>query len=369
MGKVSGLMLLGFSLSTTAPLVLATLHESVLVTAPMVALTLPVALIIYLYVKSYWGPEGLYHYASSVSVRLGGVQFYSWLISYFLYIVYTVDYVDYMVLKVPDQVANALTLILPLVLSILVLTGASYAALLALAIAALLALAIAQVVLALPIPQLGWALFLALPSSVNQGLFVNILSSSLLIVCITLIPYANGDPRSSRYVMYVFLVSAILLVMGSFFKASTIVNQLTSLSYIGLILAEYVALYNLLFLGFRIKPSRFVVPVLVVLLDAVSLINYNEFYDLTIYPSVSALYLTLLVSFAVAPIYLTRARPGSSIAVKAAYIALAAVSSLIAAYGAYSVISTSSGVELYESLAAIVVPIVLGVLKSPSPTR
>ena len=364
MSKVSGLMLLGFSLSTTAPLVLATLHESVLVTAPMVALTLPVALIIYLYVKSYWGPEGLYHYASSVSIRLGGVQFYSWLISYFLYIVYTVDYVDYMVLKVPDQVANALTLILPLVLSILVLTGVSYAA--------LLALAIAQVVLALPIPQLGWALFLAPPSAVNQGLFVNILSSSLLIVCITLIPYANGDSRSSRYVMYVFLVSAILLVMGSFFKASTIVNQLTSLSYIGLILAEYVALYNLLFLGFRIKPSRVVVPVLVVLLDAVSLINYNEFYDLTIYPSVSALYLTLLVSFAVAPIYLTRARPGSSTAVKAAYIALAAVSSLIAAYGAYSVISTSSGVELYESLAAIVVPIVLGVLKplkSPSPTR
>jgi hypothetical protein len=364
MGKVSGLMLLGFSLSTTAPLVLATLHESVLVTAPVVALTLSMALIVYLYVRSYWGPEGLYHYTSSVSVRLGGIQFYSWFISYFLYIVYTVDYVDYMVLKIPDQVANALTLILPLVLSILVLTETSYAA--------LLALGIAQVVMALPIPQLGWALSLALPSAVNQGLFVNILSSSLLIVCITLIPYANGDPRSSRYVMYVFLISAMLLIMGSFFKVSTIVNQLTSLSYIGLILAEYVALYNLLFIGFRIKPSRIVVPVLVVLLDAVSLINYNEFYDLTIYPSVSALYLTLLVSFAVAPIYLTRARPGSSTAVKAAYIALAAISSLIAAYGAYSVISTSSGVELYESLAAIIVPIILGVLKPlkpPNPTR
>ncbi len=349
-------MLLGFSMSTTAPLVLATLHEPVLISVSTALLTLPLALIVYLYVNDYWGPDGLFHYVSSVSMRLGSVQLYSWLLSYFLYIIYTVDYVDYMVLKLPDSVSNALTIVLPVVFSIIVVAGLSYLV--------LLALSLAQVILALPIPQLGWVRSMAITHTALPQLFINILSSSLLIVCITLVPYADGDTRLSRYVIYVFVLSSALMIVGSFFKASLVITQLTSLGYIGLILAEYTALYNLLYYGLGFKRSKLIIPALVVSLDAVSLMNYDEFYNITIVPSVAALYLTLLIPLLTVPFYLNRSKPLTK-ALNARYIhiVLSAAASLMMAYGAYTVLTQSTGVSLYEAVMALITPTLLGIVR------
>ena len=348
------LAIFSFSLSTTAPLVLASLHESILVTLPTVLLTLPLALIVYAYVSTYWGPNGLFYYTKVVSIRLGSVQLYSWLLSYFLYIIYTVDYVDYMVLKLPDAVANALTLVLPILFSMLVMTGLSYLA--------LLALSIAQILLALPMPQLGWVESIAIVSLTPHYLFTNILSSSLLIVCITLIPYVDGYVHLSKYVLYTFALSSALMIIGSFFKASLLVNQLTSLGYVGLIMTEYTALYNLLYHSLRVKRSKLILPVLVTLLDAVSLINYNKFYNITIVPSVAALYLTLLISLSVSWIYLNRSsffhnRKGIT---RIAYLVLSIIASLLMIYGIYTVLVQSSGLTLYEAIAALIIPIALG---------
>ncbi|WP_291998911.1 hypothetical protein [Caldivirga sp.] len=335
---------------------LASLHESILVTLPTVFLTLPLALIVYAYVNTYWGPDGLFHYTRVVSTRLGSIQLYSWLLSYFLYIVYTVDYVDYMVLKLPNSVANALTIILPILFSTLVVIELSYLT--------LFILSVAQIILALPIPQLGWIESIATVGPAPHYLFTNILSSSLLIVCITLIPYANGYTSLSKYVLYAFVSSSVLMIIGGFFKASFILSQLTSLGYVGLIIAEYTALYNLLHHGLGIRRIRLMIPALVILLDAVSLINYNEFYNITIVPSVAALYLTLLISFSVSWIYLSRSgffnkRRG---VMKFTYLMLSIVSSLIMVYGIYTVLAQSSGVALYEVIAALVIPIALGLM-------
>ncbi|MGC9226201.1 hypothetical protein [Caldivirga sp.] len=348
--------LLGFSMSTTAPLVLATLHEPVLISVSTALLTLPLALIVYLYVNDYWGLDGLFHYVSSVSMRLGSVQLYSWLLSYFLYIIYTVDYVDYMVLKLPDSVSNALTIVLPVVFSIIVVAGLSYLV--------LLALSLAQVILALPIPQLGWVRSMAITHTALPQLFINILSSSLLIVCITLVPYADGDTQLSRYVIYVFVLSSALMIVGSFFKASLVITQLTSLGYIGLILAEYTALYNLLYYGLGFKRSKLIIPALVILLDAASLINYNEFYNITIVPSVAALYLTLLISLLTVPFYLNRSKPlTKALNARYTHIVLSIVASLIMAYGAYTVLTQSTGVSLYEAVMALITPTLLGIVR------
>ncbi len=343
MSTIDRLKILGFAVVSTAPLSLATLHQDPLVTAATALSASMIAVTVYALVRSHWDYTGLYYYVNSVSRTLGLIQLYSWLISYFLYVVYTVDYIDYYVLNIPDPIANALTIALPIAFSIMVLTETSYWF--------ILGLALSQVVLSLPIPTLGWAFSVSRTVPAPQTVFLNVLSSSLLIVCITLTPYIRGDSRYARYVVYAFALSSALMVMGSFFKPSQLVVELTSISDAGLILAEYTALYNLLYHGLGINRVRAIVPALVIALAIISLINYSGFYLITIYPSVADLYLTLFIVMVASIGYL-----------RGWYVVPSIIASGLMLYGEYTVISEAHGLYLYEVIAALVIPIVIGLV-------
>ncbi len=323
------LLTLGFALSSVAPMGMASLHQGLLTTAEAIALTSLIAVSVFLLLKTQWTSEGLYGYVRKVSPLAGKVQLASWIGSYFLYLSYTLDYITYWLLNLEGSYFYLATLGLAAMVLVLILTDYDYHS--------LLVLGIGQILLSLP---LGWRFHPV--TNFSPLNFSAPLSSALLIVCITLIPFSR--PAKPSYALYSFLVASGLMVSGSLFLPPSYFTPLGSLSALALVIAEFVSLKGLFKEG--LKSSRWfrLVLLLFVVTVLIGLPFPSTYYQLTIAPSVTLLYFTLTITF-LTSIFLIRRIVPSVVFLGAGALAL---------YGLYSTLVSSSTLQLWLDIAALV---------------
>ncbi|MFP3044769.1 MAG: hypothetical protein RXR03_04100 [Thermocladium sp.] len=338
--RMNRLLLFGYALASVSPLPLAVSHEDPLYAALSSLAISPLAALVYLLIRRQWSSEGFYGYARTVSPLLAKIQLYAWILSYFLYIVYTIDYIVFYVLNLSGALSILLTLLLPAAASLLVISELVYPA--------LLAASLIQVALSVP---LGWSFSPSLYTP--HDAFLNILSTSLLLVCITLVPYIDGDTRAAWVAPLAFILSSSLMVLGGLFMAPRIIYYLQSIGQYSIILVEYAALNGLLRRGLRIRGSSAALVSLVMALSAISLINYGLFYELTIIPSISALYFSLIIAALLSAAFLRR---------RIAYL-LASFSILLMLYGLINVFMATRGPYLIDAALGLIAPIIAVLMK------
>ena len=338
--RMSRSILFGYALASVSPLPLAVSHEDPLYAALSSLALSPLVVLIYLLIRRQWSSEGFYGYARPVSPLLARIQLYAWILSYFLYIVYTVDYIVFYVLNLSGALSILLTLLLPAAASLLVISGLVYPA--------LLGASLIQVALSIPF---RWSP--SLSTYFPHDVFLNILSTSLLLVCITLVPYIEGNSRDAWVVPLAFILSSALMVLGGFFMAPRIIYYLQSIGQYSIILVEYAALNGLLRRGLRIRGSSVALVSSVMVLSAASLINYGLFYELTIIPSISALYFSLAIAVPLSAVFLRK---------RIAYL-LAAPPLLLMLYGLLDVFMATRGPYLIDAALGLIAPMIAALME------
>ncbi|WP_198002068.1 hypothetical protein [Caldivirga maquilingensis] len=324
-------------LSTIAPAVLANTHLSLYVALPSIVLGFIIAYLTYLLVNVKWDYQGLYGYSRSTHELLGYVFLVSWLISYYLYVIYTAVYIPYYVLNLDGAVAVALSIMIGVIVVAALLTNPYY-----------LFPVIALLQLLLIILPIGWRVTQGITPPVPD-LFTNILSSSLLVVCITLSTFIRGEGGYSRFIIYSMIIGGAALLYGSFLKPALLGAYASAVGNLGLILAEFLMIKNLLTSLRRGSLLRILIPASMVLI-AVGNINYGAFYTTLIVPSLTLLYLSLFVSFTSVFRYF------KSVLVRG----LGAITLGLFAYGDYSVLSVSRGYLLYEGVLSLILGLLIG---------
>ena len=331
------LLLFTFIASTIAPGITATLHFSIYIASLSLLLALPVVLLTYFSVKTEWEEQGLYVYAKKAGFALSTTFLITWLASYYLYVIYTAIYIPYYVLNLDG--------IIPVFLSLVIAVSAFLLVTFTNPLYAFPVIFLVQIVFSLPI---GWKIGLSSTPTNVTSLFIDILSSSLVVVCITLSTFVKGDrEKDSPFILYSFLIFAIILLYGSFLVPSPITVVASSFGNYGLILAELTAINNLL----RPMVKRRTLLALnsaIIPLTLIGNINYSVFYNSLIVPSVAFLYISLFI-FAISTLVFLRG-------VKRA---LPIISALLFAYGEYNVIRGSTGYLFYEALLSFLTSITI----------
>ncbi|WP_252896630.1 hypothetical protein [Metallosphaera hakonensis] len=268
--------LIAFALNASAPLSLEALHSSFKDSMISALLILPLGISLYLYVSRSWPKVGLYDAVRSTKV--GKIQLYSWALSYFLYLSYTLDYAVFYDLApasfysfllffwaYSDDFATTPWSRRDVVDSNGCAPGGSH-------------------VFGL-VPFRHWCS--------RFPHFVNILNSSLLLVCVTLIPYADGEPKMAWVIPASISVGFVALIAGSFLITG--LNGIyQGISMIGLVMVEAIALSRTS-KSLGVQPKALGIAFLVS--AVLSLISPLGYYNITIAPSVALLYLSLFLAF------------------------------------------------------------------------
>ncbi|AWR99082.1 hypothetical protein [Metallosphaera hakonensis] len=268
--------LIAFALNASAPLSLEALHSSFKDSMISALLILPLGISLYLYVSRSWPKVGLYDAVRSTKV--GKIQLYSWALSYFLYLSYTLDYAVFYDLA-PASFYSFLLFFGLTAMTLLLLLGRGETL--------LIPMAVLQVV-----PMfLGWSP--SVTGAQDSLNFVNILNSSLLLVCVTLIPYADGEPKMAWVIPASISVGFVALIAGSFLITG--LNGIyQGISMIGLVMVEAIALSRTS-KSLGVQPKALGIAFLVS--AVLSLISPLGYYNITIAPSVALLYLSLFLAF------------------------------------------------------------------------
>ena len=305
--------------------------------------------------------------------RLAVVQASIWIVSYFLYLPYTITYITYDLLPpvfpgiVPYR--GWLEVLLPVGIVLLALAP------LAISLAVLAVAAIAQMAL---VAVLGVLLYR--DSGASGSSFTSHVGAAplgrgvgavaLLFFCISLPLFFGSEVRGSRPtirrglaggygIVAVFLLFAVVplaavveYIAGADLPGVAIAQAesgrplavavviVSAASVAGLIVLELLALVRLLhwLTGAAIRPLVAVVAVPFVVADALSLIDPERFYDDLIRPSLVALFASQLIVFLVYPLY--RRRDAGRLP---AAVAVSAVASTLVGYGLYTAITGSLG--------------------------
>ncbi|MEM3204404.1 MAG: hypothetical protein QW232_09350 [Saccharolobus sp.] len=335
----SNLIIFSIILSTLAPGILATLHLSFFITLPSILLGGIIAYLTYLLVNVKWDYQGLYAYARDFHPLFSYIFLISWIISYYLYVIYTIIYIPYYVLNLDGFSAFLVSFAISIITTGLILTDPYYA---------FPVIAFSQIALVIPI---GWERSIGALQPIPY-LFTNILSSSLLIVCITLSTFIKAEKRISWYILFSFLISSIVLLYGSFLKPSEISIYGSAMGNFGLILAEFTMIRNL-FKGLNVNGNvTKILAIFSIPLSMIGNINYSTFYTTLIVPSITLLYISLFSSFISVFKYF-----------KSFTIRIAGVIALaLFLYGDYNVITTSKGYLFLESILAIVLTLIISII-------
>ncbi|MGH3008573.1 MAG: hypothetical protein ACRDLM_04105 [Gaiellaceae bacterium] len=300
------------------------------------------------------------------------VQAAIWIVSYFLYLPYTVTYIVYDLLApvFPGISAyrGALELVLPVALAIFAFVP------LAGSLAVLGVVAVAQLVLVAVLGGLLYAhggasssAFTAHVGAAPLGRGVG--ATALLFVCASLPLFfgaeVRGGTRTIRrglvwgygIVAVVLLFAAVPLATGgarfagaelpgvsiaqaySGRSLAVVVALLAAASVAGLIVLELLALGRLVhwLVGTPIRPTLAAICVPFVAADAISLVNPERFYSDLSPPSLVALFASQIIVFAVYPLFRRRVRR------LPAALGAAAVASALAGYGLYTAIVSAGG--------------------------
>ncbi len=382
-GGISPLVLCGFAVASSGgPLAIATLYALSSAGLPPGALPRAMVLGIVIFAAPLWiwlsysrrlaTAGGLYAFARAAAGEpFAWWQGVVWSFSYLLYLPYTVTYIVYYLLPAFTHLSAradiVLQLGLPVLISVLVASGrrvwlgllliSSVLQIGAVAVFGLLALL--HPVAAYPTASAPTGPALPLAGGVQMA---------SLFVCISLVLYlgdeaAGGAPALRRALFGAFaavaatsLFAAAVLaaratpaVAASSFPGVTLarldggvgaaaaVGLLTLLSVAGLIVSEYVALSRLWreMFGYDTRRSILAIGAWFVATDALGLIHPHRFYNVSIIPSLVALFVSQVMVFAVYPLFAKREG-----ALRVVPVLLTAVALAWALFGLYSALVT-----------------------------
>jgi hypothetical protein len=301
---------------TVSPLPLAVLRINFDVGLLSILMMVPIFIMVYYALGIKWERSGFYGITSVVNRKLGLIQLGTWLVSYLLYVVYTCYFIAFYLLNLKFYSGLLVAFSIFLISSLIVFSGISWLF--------FIFSAAVQILFMLPF---GWAF--ALSSSTSQAIFTNVLQSSLLTVCITLVPYWNGRSGDSKLLLIAFAVPALALIIGGAFIAPLYIIRLASIGYFSLIVAEYNAINGLartLVPKMRVSIILFMAALALMVLG---ITNIWSFYFYTEGLSIVALYMSLFISFFA--VWWLKRRPVPT----AAFF----IAGLILAYGEYATLS------------------------------
>lgn len=324
--------------TTIAPGILATTHFSLYIALPSFILGLVIAYLTYLLVNVKWNYEGLYGYARDFHPFNGYIFLVSWITSYYLYTIYTAIYIPYYVLNLDGLTPIIISIVVETVAVISLLTNFVYL---------FPIVAFSQFLLALPF---GWKIGTGITPEI-PSLFLNILSSSLIIVCITLSTFLGDKKEKSVYILISTFIGGGILLYSSFLIPSYLTIYANAIGNFGLILAEFYMLRNLFYAINKEKIIKYL-AILAIPLVGLGNINYTIFYDYLIVPSVTLLYVSLFSSFLSVFKYFSKF-----------YIRFLGILALMLfIYGDYNVISSSKGPLLVDGILALISSIIVSSL-------
>lgn len=317
---------------------------------------------------------GLYAFVEAAVGRpVALIQAGFWIISYFLYLIYTVPFIVYDLLPTVfphiDQVAFAVDLALAVVIAVIMLSP------LITVLGVLVAIALTQLLIALILTAATFStLGLPVTSFTGNGNYGAIALAagriSPLYICASLPLFLAGEVRDGgrtvqRALQWSFPAVGALAVLTVFPLArvrqsiidaaipgaaltqssglrslAPVVGLGVAVSVAGLIFAEFLALTRLVWTIVD-RPRRLLIPAVVgafVLGTLVSLVNPARAYELLLKPSLIALWISQLLVVAVYPWFVARHR-----VVRAGDVGLAGAASLLMVFALYSAITSGSG--------------------------
>ncbi len=286
-GKVSGyIVTFSYMLSTVSPLPLAVLRESPLISLLTIMAIIPVFMMVYYAINISWDAGGLFTVSSLFNRTAGRIQLLMWTLSYSLYVVYTSFFIPFYVLH--------MGLYQGILVSFFIFAAASALTFLNLSPFAFIVLAFFQILLIIPF---GWKIHIGFVQQPVQDLFVNVLNSSLLLICITLVPYWNGERKSSRLMFVALAVASAALLAGGFYIPPDLIVEASSIGYFSLILAEYRAIRDLYRFKLQKKMSDMIIFSCMLLAMLIGSTAVWKFYYIASGISIMLLYPALFVSF------------------------------------------------------------------------
>lgn len=347
-------LFVGFSVvSTGGPLALAALYGPDVV-SPLSSAGLEVVLAVvlfgapmavwYAYSRDIASAGGLFSFVEAAAGRrLALLEGAVWVVSYFLYLPYTVTYVVYYVLPavVPGvgPYRSSLEVLLPVALAALGFVGLRRALYL------VAVLAVGQLAVLVAFAAAGMAHLGAAPGAFEvhgaaRHIFGGTVNFSLLFICASLPLYLGGEAVKGgrtvrRGLLSGFVLSGGLVVLGLLAWAhagsgltggevpgvalaqqswghwfGVVVGLAAAASVTGLIIAEFLALPRLLHAmsGKGLRTTTLWVAAGFVVADVLSLINPGAFYSDLLKPSLVALWISELPVFAVFPLFALRRR-------------------------------------------------------------
>jgi len=344
-------------------------------TTALGALLFAAPLLVWLrYSREIASPGGLFAFVeAAVGRRVALAQGAIWILSYFLYLPYTVAFVVYDLLPVifPGIVPYrpALELLVPLAL-VLAVFASLRGTLAVLLLGAALQLALMLVLGGLQLAHVGVPLSSFVPQAGASSIGRGAANVTLLFVCASLPLFLAGEVAGGARTVRISLASSFLVVSAYLVFAAfplsrstrevatgtiagfdlaraygnrplaVLVGLVSAASVVGLILAEYVALSRLLHAMLARPVGRSLALVAGAFLagDALSLIDPDAFYEDLLRPSLVALYLSQLIVFAAYPLF--RKRRGRLVPTDLAY-SLAACGLMV--YGLYTVAANQLG--------------------------
>jgi amino acid transporter len=322
----------------------------------------------YKYSKNIASAGGLYTFVEkALGTKAAKVQGWIWLISYFLYLPYTVSYITYSLIPVMFPHASVYLPFIEIAMSIVLVLALVFSfrkVLYFITITAILQLAI---ILAIAFAMLSGG-FVNLPAAgvALPTFVVGTLLTSLLFVCASLPLFLGGEARGGaksirKALVLSFVVAAVFLVIGtvafigatagqtsSEFQGFSVlladigphfaifVGIFTIISAVDLIIFEYIAISRVSYAMLNVKLNKSIpaVGALFIILSVIGIINPDFFYDATLVGALIALYLSLLITFVAYPFF---AKKQGRLQFTDIFIAV--VSSLLMLFGLYIVVA------------------------------
>ncbi|QKR00256.1 hypothetical protein GWK48_07590 [Metallosphaera tengchongensis] len=318
---------LAIALNASAPLSLATLHESLTGSILTALVLLPLGVSLYIFLKGGWPELGLYDVVKDS--RLGNLQLISWFASYFLYLSYTIDYAVFYDFPGGALVRYATLVLLLVMTSTLLLQRFQ---------GILIPLAALQVILVF----FGWH---ASFPGVSLPNFTDLLNSSLLLVCVTLIPYLKVERGSASIIPLSLVTGLLFLTIGSFLETNNS-DLYQGVSMLGLVALEAIAVGRVS-KAMRIRGEWAVGAFLGTSL--ISLISPLTYYNLTIAPSVFLLYLSLLIAFV-------------SMKLRGYFRLFSLVTAVVMGYGLYQSVVVGDPTQVLEIAVGFLLVVVFSLL-------
>jgi len=345
-------------------------------------LTIVLALVVFLAPLSIWlgfseriaSAGGLSAFVeAAVGKTAARIQAGIWIVSYFLYLPYTVTYIVYDLLApvfpgiVPYR--SSFELVLPVVISLVVFVPLATSAA-ALGIVAAVQLALVAVLGALLFAH-GGASSSSFTAHVGTApLGRGVAATALLFICASLPLFFGAEVTGGTVairrglawgygIVAVFLLAAFVpfatgagsagraalpgVAIAQAYGGRTLAVAVAlgaAASTAALIVLELLALGRLVhwLIGTPIRPTLAVLAIPFVLADAISLANPERFYNDLSQPSLVALFVSQIVVFVVYPLYRRRQPERLPSALAAASIA-----SALAGYGLYTAITAVGG--------------------------